>query len=138
NHILSVRTFIITEVILIGIFYFENLKNNNVKKVLKLFIGLFVIYSFYDYFSSDKMKFNFLPLVIECIFFLTVIIYYFFELMQYSIANPIYTLASFWISVAFLIYFSGNFFLFLFQKTMSADPGFVVQSAIIYSTVTIL
>jgi len=38
--------------------------------------------------------------------------------MKYSTKFPIYLSASFWIAVAFLIFSTGNFFLFLFSKML--------------------
>lgn len=61
-----------------------------------------------------------------------------YEKIQYSISSPIYYLPSFWVSVAFLIYFSGNFFLFLFSKSMFKNPDFRAQYTLIYSSVTIM
>ena len=52
--------------------------------------------------------------------------------------EPIYQKAIFWISVAFIINFSGNFFLFLYSRTSYKDEIFKNQFTIIYSSVTIL
>ena len=57
---------------------------------------------------------------------------------MYNFTIPLYQLPSFWISVAFLIYFSGNFFLFLFSKVIENDPGFANQYTLIYSSITII
>jgi hypothetical protein len=67
-----------------------------------------------------------------------VIPYYFYEKMQYSVTTPVYQSPDFWISAAFLIYFSGNFFLFLFTKAMQKDPEFSKQYNLIYDSFTIL
>lgn len=53
------------------------------------------------------------------------------------VINPIYTKAIFWISVAFIINFSGNFFLFLYSKSSYNDEAFKTQYTIIYTSVTI-
>jgi hypothetical protein len=58
--------------------------------------------------------------------------------MQENVIEPIYTKAIFWISVAFIINFSGNFFLFIYSKNSFNDEAFKRQFTIIYSTVTIL
>jgi hypothetical protein len=58
--------------------------------------------------------------------------------MRYNYATPLFELPSFWISVAFLIYFAGNFFLFLYSKSMMNQPGFNFQYILIYSTITII
>ncbi len=58
--------------------------------------------------------------------------------MQKSIAEPIYLKAIFWISVAFIINSSGNFFLFLYSKNSYNDEVFKRQYTIVYATITIL
>jgi hypothetical protein len=60
--------------------------------------------------------------------------------MQEAIVEvPIYQKTIFWISVAFIVNFSGNFFLFLFSKNSDQnDAIFRNQYTVIYSTVTII
>lgn len=58
--------------------------------------------------------------------------------MQENVIEPIYNKAIFWISVAFIVNFSGNFFLFIYSKNSYADDAFKRQYTLIYSTVTIL
>ncbi len=80
----------------------------------------------------------FIPLSVEHILLLVFITYFFFEVMQQSIVEPIYQKAIFWISVAFLLNSSGNFFLFLYSKNSYNDELFRKQYTIIYTTVTVL
>jgi hypothetical protein len=58
--------------------------------------------------------------------------------MNESVSEPIYQKAIFWISVAFIINSSGNFFLFLYGKNSFNDEIFKKQYTIIYTTVTVL
>jgi len=58
--------------------------------------------------------------------------------MQESVVEPVYQRAIFWISVAFIINSSGNFFLFLYSKNSYNDDVFKKQYTIIYTTVTVL
>ncbi len=58
--------------------------------------------------------------------------------MQKSVAEPIYQRAIFWIAVAFIINFSGNFFLFIYGKNSYDDDSFKRQYTIIYTTITLL
>ena len=83
-------------------------------------------------------NFTFIPLVIECLYFLLVIVYFFYNKIQNDLNTSIYFQPVFWISVGFLIYFSGNFFLFLFSRSMINDPEFRIQYTIIYDSVTII
>ena len=58
--------------------------------------------------------------------------------MQETVVEPIYQKAIFWISVAFIINFSGNFFLLLSSINSFQDEAFRSTFTIIYSSVTIL
>lgn len=58
--------------------------------------------------------------------------------MQETVIEPIYQKAIFWISVAFIINSSGNFFLFLYSENSYKDDVFKRQYTIIYTTVTVL
>ena len=80
----------------------------------------------------------FIPLSVEHILLLIFIIYYFYEIMQESVVEPIYQKAIFWISVAFIINSAGNFFLFLYSKNSFNDEVFKKQYTIIYTTVTVI
>jgi hypothetical protein len=77
-------------------------------------------------------------LVLECIVFLGIIVYLFIEKIQdEEILVPIYETTIFWISTAFVFYFAGNFFLFMYAKTSATDKAFPSNYTLIYSTVTI-
>lgn len=58
--------------------------------------------------------------------------------MQEVILEPIYQKAIFWISVAFIINFAGNFFLFLYSMNSFNDEIFRNQYITIYTTVTVI
>lgn len=59
--------------------------------------------------------------------------------MQETVAEPIYQKAIFWISVAFIINSSGNFFLFLYGRySYDVNVFKTPQYTIIYTTVTII
>lgn len=132
------RIFLIIEFTFLCFFYNSCLVNKCRKVVAVVAVSLFLLYSAYDFYISKPDEFTFIPLVIECLFFLLIIIFYFYEKIKYSIATPIYYSPDFWISVAFLIYFSGNFFLFLFSKSMYKNPNFKTEFTIIYGTITII
>lgn len=132
------RSFLIIEFCFLSLFYYYVLKVAIRKWFFLISAALFVLYSILDFYSSKPGEFSFIPLVIECFFFIIVIIYFMYEKVQYNISSPIYYLPGFWISVAFLIYFSGNFFLFVFSKSMFKDPDFKTEYTLIYSTITII
>ena len=131
------RIFLVLEFIFLSIFYNYSITNKYKMWIFFPSTIIFIILSIQDYLVSFSSNFSFIPLVIECLFFLLVIVYFFYEKIQHSISTPIYTSPVFWISVGFLIYFSGNFFLFLFSNSMYKDENFKTQYTLIYSIVTI-
>lgn len=84
--------------------------------------------------------------MIVAIIAITVIVYsifYFYEqLTKPTIGNQLflYNTPSFWIVIAFLIYFSGTFFLYIYSqnKDLSTDNDFKTQYAIINSIFILL
>ncbi len=132
------RVFLLVEFTLLSIYYFHLIKNCLKKIILPPIICFFFLYSIYDFYLSKPGEFSFIPLVKECFFFILLIIYFLYEKIKFNVSASVYSLPSFWISVAFLIYFSGNFFLFLFSKSMFKNPDFRFQYTIIYSSVTII
>ena len=106
------------------------------RNVLRLSIIPFILLSVYDLFIN-KFRFNSLTLQLEFLVFIIVLIFFFFEKMNTIINFPIYQSVSFWICVGMLIYFSGNFFIFLLS-TYSKEKSFLQQVSIIYSIVTII
>jgi len=132
--------FVVVEFIFLSIIYFYIVKKSIVKKILLFSVFLFAIYWIYAFSKINLQEsfFDFIPVSVESFFFIFVIIYYFYEIMRYNYATPLLQLPSFWISVAFLIYFSGIFFLLLYAKTMFGKPGFDSQYLVIISTLTII
>lgn len=132
------RFALVSEFILLSIYYYSFLQFKSKKIVLTISCFFFVAYSLYDYLITENpLDFSYRPLVAECLFFALLIIYFFYEKLQFSVDTPILHTPEFWVSVAFLLYFSGNFFLFLFSTSMLKNPEFRTQYVIIYGTVTI-
>ena len=119
-------------------FFSLYIKNNIAKKILLFIVVAFFIFCIYNFFIEKVPGIPFLPVSIAHICLLFIIIYYFFEVMQESVAVPVYQRAIFWISVAFIINSAGNFFLFLYSKNSYNDETFRRQYTIIYTTVTVM
>ncbi|CAN5119888.1 hypothetical protein BH11BAC5_BH11BAC5_16540 [soil metagenome] len=136
--VVMVRFFLIFEFILISFVYISIFKSIKSKQFIVLSICLYIIYWIYNFYTSRFGEWDFMPLVVECLFFTLLIVYYFYNVMQYNLTTPLYQLPSFWISVALLLYFSGNFFLFLYSKSMMGTPDFNKQYTFINSTITII
>lgn len=126
------------EFVCISIFFSQIIKSALIKKLILYIIIPFAILSIWDFVKSDSGVFNFIPLVVECFFFLLYILYFFYEKMRSTSTIPAYQTTSFWIAVAFTLYCSGNFFLFLYAKNSMQNENFKIQYNLIYSTFTIL
>ena len=120
-YIIVLRIFILGEFLLISQFFVNNTTNLKVKRFIQLLIIPFSLFSLYDYFASVNEEFTYYPQVLECLLFPLIIILFFYEKMKYSTKFPIYQSPAFWIAVAFLIFSTGNFFLFLFSKMLVQD-----------------
>ena len=65
-------------------------------------------------------------------------IYYFFDQLKLPNTFVIYSSVDFWVIIAFLVYLSGTFFLYIYAESMLADPGFRKQYIIINSVFNLL
>lgn len=137
NFYVITRFYDVMEYTLLALYFSQNVRNPFIKKFVLYSIIPFIAFCLYDFLTSKEHSFAFLPLVIECLIMLLILIYIFYEKMQYTLLNPIYQTSFFWIAVAFIIYFAGNFFLFLYSKNSYQDEAFRRQYTIIYTTVTI-
>lgn len=132
-----VRIFIAGEFSFLSMIFYYSLRPKRLKKIILVLIVIFLLFSIYDYIVSDKNKLGFRSHVVECLILLFYIIYYFYEKIQTNTIIPIYQTNLFWIVVAFIIYCSGNFFVFLYSDQQN-DKRFHDQFTLIYSTFTIL
>ena len=137
KYYIVVRFYNVIEYTILAYFFSLHIKNNIVKKSLLFSPILFALYCIFNYVNIPKPELPFVPLVIEYVTLLIFIIYFFFEVMQDITTEPVYQKPVFWISAAFILNFSGNFFLFLYSKNSYNDEAFNRQYLIIYGTVTI-
>jgi hypothetical protein len=138
QYYLVTRIYNILEYFLLAYFFSLHITNKFVRKFLLISTFPFFIFCIYDFVSAKEPTLAFYPLTFEYLVLLLFIVYFFFEVMQETVVEPIYQKAIFWISVAFIINFSGNFFLFLYSKNSYNDEAFKRQFTIIYCSVTIL
>jgi len=131
------RLFPVIECFLLGTFFYYFIVSKVVKTSIRVFSILLCFAFVFDY-VQQKHSLSFLPLAIEGFFFLTIILFYFYERLRYISNVPIFSMPDFWVSSAFLINFSGTFFLYLFSISMSRDPFFRDQYHIIYGCFTII
>lgn len=138
SFLLFERFFIVAEFALISQFFIYNFIQLKFKKITRFLIIPLLLFSLYDYLSSINQDFTYYPLVMECLLFLLVILFFFYEKMKYTTKFPVYQSPAFWIAVAFLIFSTGNFFLFLFSKILMAESDESYLYNNIYGFFTIL
>ena len=138
SYYLVTRFYNVLEYSLLSYLFYLYIKNKIVKNILLFSILPFTLFAFYDYFTASKPALPFLPLIFEYLVLLIFIIYFFFEVIQETVIEPIYHKSIFWISVAFILNFSGNFFVLLASVNSFDNEVFRDTFTIIYSSVTIL
>ena len=137
-YTILLRFFNIIELGFLSYFVYLSIKNALAKKIIIVAQPLFILYCIYDYMSSKQPSIGYFPAAVECILMLSFIIYFFFELMQEVLTVPLYLTIEFWLAVALILYFSGNFFLFVYSRSMIEDKGFLAMYKIVYSTIIII
>lgn len=138
SYFVVIRIYNVVEYTLLAYFFSFYIKNKFIKKILLFSTVAYFLFCIYDFAIEKIPGMPFVPLTVEHILLLIFIIYYFFEVMQYTVVEPIYQRAIFWICVAFIINSSGNFFLFLYSKNSFNDEIFKKQYTIIYTTITVI
>lgn len=134
-----VRLHNILEFTLLSFIFYYSITAKIVKKIILFAIVPFIALCVVDYINSQRLSLAYLPLLIECLYFIILIIYFFIEKINQDNPEPFTSTFIFWLAVAFFIYFSGNFFLFVYSKSISViDDEFKRNYTLIYSSVTIL
>jgi len=134
------KVFPVIECPLLCYFYYLSLEPSKTKKAVLLISGIVLCSVFAYDLLTNKQKAPFVLLSLEGFMFSLIILYYFYEKVKNINDIPIYSLATFWISLAFLLNFTGTFFLYLFAQSMKNknDSSFQEQYYIIYGFFTIL
>jgi len=133
--LLVYRIFTICEFAIISLFLIQNLENALIKKFIYFSILIFTIFAIFDYLNNDKETFNNTPSIVTSLLLISYLIYFFYEKMKTVVLYPLYQTISFWICVAFFLYFTGSFFYFLLSQS-SFNNEFKNQMLLIYGFVT--
>ena len=120
-------------------YFYLVIHNSKIKQLLSFITAAFVIFVLIDYFFlRNKTSFNSISSGIETVLIIAMCIYYFFDQLKQPKAFLIYSSINFWIIIAFLVYLSGTFFLYIYAESMLTDPSFRKLYIIINSSFTIL
>ena len=137
-YYLVVRIYNVLEYSLLAYLFFLYIRNKIIRNILLFSAIPYTLFCAYAFLISKEPTLALGPLITEYLVLLIFIVYFFFEVMQDNFVEPIYHKAFFWISVAFIINFSGNFFLLLSSLNNFKDPTFRDTFLVINGTVTIL
>ena len=129
-----VKIFSLLEFIVLTFFFLKFIHRKVLRRIVYFASIVFLSFFVFDLFQIKKIPTN--SLIFEFLFFIVVIVFFLFQRMNDIVSIPISSTISFWIAVALLIYFSGNFFNILLTK-LSLDPKIRAQSGMIYMIVTI-
>lgn len=138
SYYIVVRVYNVIEYSALAYLFFLYIKSKLIRTALLYSIIPYTLFCIFDFITAKEPTLALVPLIIEYIVLLLFIVYFFFEVMQQTIVEPIYQKAIFWISVAFIINFSGNFFLLLSSLNSFNNETFRNTFIVINGSVTIL
>jgi hypothetical protein len=116
------------------VFIKQVVKNQKLVKYLPLVFIVFALFNIFDYFFLRKDEsFNSIASGVEAFLSIIFCLYYFYEQLKEASTLLIYETHNFWIIIAFLIFFSGTFFLYIYVENTIKDRAFFIQYAIINS-----
>ena len=106
-------------------FIFLVLPKGSVKKSILYIWMCFLLFAIIDYILFSKpLEWDSIVSGVECIIVLCLCIYYLYSQIKTANNLLIYSTFNFWVVIAFLIYFSGTFFLYLMTDRMMQSVSF--------------
>jgi hypothetical protein len=116
SNIWAYNIYVLTEGILIALFYFKSSNHRILKWIVGVFIIAYLITSVYEALLIKNNSLNNISITFESVMIISLSILTFFLLLKFPSNLNILSAPIFWANTAFLIYFSGNIFLHLFSK----------------------
>jgi len=115
--------FTIIEFCSFGFFFYFNLKNNLLKKLIFFTIIAFIIFCLTNLFLQFSAFENLdtIPVTFQAIFIMTLCVIYFFEQIRNPKALFIYSTSEFWIVTGILVYLAGTFFIFIYSSNLTQE-----------------
>lgn len=122
----SANLFVLLEFLLISFYYKERIFKN--KAVFYIILVLFSVFFVVTTLYFSPFVFNLFGASFFCLAYITYTIYAFYLMLQKKEILFLHRSASFWVNVAFLIYSSGTFLLFLSKDyLMTTDARFFMR-----------
>ena len=115
NNLFVFPFFTLWEFEMISAFYFFLLKGAHIRRIILVLMTLFALLTIADIYIVNGLRhFNNYSRSVESIVVIGYTIGYFYKVLSEMVVEQPVKEPSFWISIAFLIYFSGSLFLFIF------------------------
>ncbi len=125
SFIILLNLFTVIEYTFFCYFIYLIIPNGRMRKAVLFFCFGFLLFAFIDYFFiSAGLQFDSIAIGIESIIVLMLCSAYFFSQIKNSNNLLIYSTFNFWVVVAFFIYFSGTFFLYLMTDKLRVSVSF--------------
>lgn len=121
NNIFIWNFFTLVEALILTLFFHKIFENQLVKKIIILLIVNFSAFWFFQQAKNGFQVYDETSLAIEQVLIISFSIYYLFEQLKNPESTFVYTSPRFWIVIAYFIYMSATFFLFLFLKSFSNE-----------------
>lgn len=123
------RIFTAIEYFFITLYIYKTLQVNQLKKIIFAFSILFSTVSIFDFYRPHQDSFDSLPAGLSAILIILYSTLFFYEQLN-NAKTVIYDDQRFWVIVAFVIYFSGTFFIFIFYNYYKSPLYISFYSAI--------
>lgn len=103
--------------------------------VITVLVGVYLLY---DLLSAANNSFDSIPLGVTSLIFLIYCIFYLFERVSDPTSFFLYASPVFWVVVALIIYFAGNFFPFIYAQSHIKENLFISEYSLIHDTLYII
>lgn len=109
----------VIEFLLFATFMTLILKSKIIKLLIFLVALAFIVVAVIAYLKYSDADFDSLSASLESILVIVICLFFFFDQLNRPEPQLLYTNANFWFTIGFMIYLSGNFFLFLQAEVLS-------------------
>ena len=146
SNLLIYNIHTILELFLISAFYYKNLEGIKLKKSIIIFYLFFLTYQIIELKIKSKNSLNEVSLIFESLYVIVFTILTFYQILHKKFQKNLFDSSIFWFNSAFLIYFSGNLFIYLFSSFLNNYYKIVfhemwgyhsILSIILYSLISI-
>ena len=101
----------------------QSIFSKHVRKLFFICFSFVLLFSLFDFKNFLATEFDSISTGLECILFISFSIIYLYERIS-KVDGFVYDLPEFWVVFGIIIYFSGNFFIFIFAQNSLNQNSF--------------